>query len=126
MSSISGQKYSNVKRLKNSEDTVSLQLKKQLMSAEKNSDEFYKKLKEQLSDTSIWPSEYLFKFIVPSDKEKILAIQDIFNNTGAVIQTKESRNGKYTSISINVRMKNPDAVIIKYKEVALVEGVISL
>ena len=126
MSSISGQKYSNVKRLKNSEDTVSLQLKKQLMSAEKNSDEFYKKLKEQLSDTSIWPSEYLFKFIVPSDKEKILAIQDIFNNTGAVIQTKESRNGKYTSLSINVRMKNPDAVIIKYKEVALVEGVISL
>ena len=126
MSSISRQKYSNVKRLKNSEDTVSLQLKKQLMSAEKNSDEFYKKLKEQLSDTSIWPSEYLFKFIVPSDKEKILAIQDIFNNTGAVIQTKESRNGKYTSLSINVRMKNPDAVIIKYKEVALVEGVISL
>tara|TARA_R110002020_G_scaffold449479_2_gene662745 strand:+ start:5975 stop:6355 length:381 start_codon:yes stop_codon:yes gene_type:complete len=126
MSSISRQKYSNVKRLKNSEDTVSLQLKKQLMSAEKNSDEFYKKLKEQLSDTSIWPSEYLFKFIVPSDKEKILAIQDIFNNTGAVIQTKESRNGKYTSLSINVRMKNPDAVITKYKEVALVEGVISL
>ncbi|WP_416446696.1 DUF493 family protein [Leeuwenhoekiella sp. A16] len=96
------------------------------MSVEKNSDEFYKKLKEQLSDTSIWPSEYLFKFIVPSDKEKILAIQDIFNNTGAVIQTKESRNGKYTSLSINVRMKNPDAVITKYKEVALVEGVISL
>ena len=126
MSSISRQKYSNVKRLKNSEDTVSLQLKKQLMSVEKNSDEFYKKLKEQLSDTSIWPSEYLFKFIVPSDKEKILAIQDIFNNTGAVIQTKESRNGKYTSLSINVRMKNPDAVITKYKEVALVEGVISL
>ena len=126
MFSISRQKYSNVKRLKNSEDTVSLQLKKQLMSVEKNSDEFYKKLKEQLSDTSIWPSEYLFKFIVPSDKEKILAIQDIFNNTGAVIQTKESRNGKYTSLSINVRMKNPDAVITKYKEVALVEGVISL
>ena len=126
MSSISRQKYSNVKRLKNSEDTVSLQLKKQLMSAEKNSDEFYKKLKEQLSDTSIWPSEYLFKFIVPSDKVKIQAIQDIFNNTGAVIQTKESRNGKYTSLSINVRMKNPDAVITKYKEVALVEGVISL
>ena len=46
---------------------------------------------------------------------------------GAVIETKESKNGKYTSISINVLMKNPDAVINKYKEVAeKIEGVISL
>ena len=46
---------------------------------------------------------------------------------GAVINTKESKNGKYTSVSINVKMKNPDAVIEKYKEVSeKVEGVISL
>ena len=46
---------------------------------------------------------------------------------GAVINTKASKNGNYTSVSINVRMKNPDAVILKYKEVAeKVEGVISL
>ena len=46
---------------------------------------------------------------------------------GAVINTVESKNGKYTSVSINVRMKSPEAVIDKYKEVASkVEGVISL
>jgi putative lipoic acid-binding regulatory protein len=44
-----------------------------------------------------------------------------------VIKTTPSKNGKYTSVSVNVRMKNPDAVIVKYKEVAEnVEGVISL
>lgn len=88
--------------------------------------DFYDKLKERLKETSLWPSEYLFKFIVPSEKGKIDTIQNIFDNTGAVIKTKESRKGTYTSVSINVQMKNPDAVIKKYKEVSVVEGVISL
>ena len=92
-----------------------------------NSEEFYKKLKAQLYDTALWPSEYLYKFIVVSDKEKITQIENLFDNLGAVIETKESKNGKYTSVSINVPMKNPEAVIDKYKEVAeKVEGVISL
>ncbi|WP_346881255.1 DUF493 family protein [uncultured Algibacter sp.] len=90
-------------------------------------EEFYKKLKEQLYDTAVWPSEYLYKFIVKTDKNKINEIEEIFNNLGAVIQTKASKNGKYTSVSIHVFMKNPDTVINKYKEVAeKVEGVISL
>jgi putative lipoic acid-binding regulatory protein len=97
------------------------------MSTPPNSDEFYKKLKAQLYDTALWPSEYLYKFIVITDKEKIIQIEDLFDNLGAVIETKESKNGKYTSVSINVSMKNPEAVIDKYKEVAeKVEGVISL
>ncbi|WP_136482822.1 DUF493 family protein [Cognatitamlana onchidii] len=92
-----------------------------------NSEEFYEKLKKQLYDTALWPSEYLYKFIVVSDKQKIAQVEGLFNNLGAVIETKESKNGKYTSVSINVSMKNPDAVISKYKEVAeKVEGVISL
>ncbi|WP_299768080.1 DUF493 family protein [uncultured Dokdonia sp.] len=96
------------------------------MTPNNNQEEFYKKLKEQLSDTSLWPAPYLYKFIVPTDLSKIKEIEDIFDHTGAVINRKESRTGKYTSVSINVRMKNPDAVIAKYKEVGKVEGVISL
>ena len=97
------------------------------MSTEQNPEEFYKKLKEQLYDTATWPSEYLYKFIVPSDKQKIAVIEVLFDNLGAVIATKESKNGKYTSISINVTMTSPEAVIEKYKDVAeKVEGVISL
>lgn len=97
------------------------------MSTPPNSEEFYKKLKTQLYDTAKWPSSYLYKFIVITDKEKIAKVGAIFNNIGAVIDTKVSKNGKYTSISVNVLMKNPDTVIAKYKEVAeKVEGVISL
>ncbi|GAL65659.1 DUF493 family protein [Jejuia pallidilutea] len=92
-----------------------------------NEDKFYDKLKSQLYDTALWPSEYLFKFIIKTDTEEILKIQKLFDNMGAVIHTKASKNGKYTSVSINVKMKNPDAVITKYKVVAQkIEGVISL
>ncbi|TJY35851.1 DUF493 family protein [Pontimicrobium aquaticum] len=92
-----------------------------------NPEEFYKKLKTQLLETTEWPSEYLYKFIVKSEIEKIAEVEAIFDNTGAVIHTIESKNGKYTSISINVVMKDPDAVISKYIEVTHnVEGVISL
>lgn len=96
------------------------------MESPANPEEFYTKLKAQLSDTSIWPSPYLYKFIVPTDTIKIDQIETIFDNVGAVIERKESRTGKYTSVSINVRMKDPDTVIAFYKKVGLIEGVISL
>jgi len=94
--------------------------------ANKNSEEFYARLKEQLIGSSSWPSNYLYKFIVLSDEQKIKEIHKIFDNTGAVIESKKSKNGKYTSISITVNLKNPDAVIEKYKKVGAIEGVISL
>lgn len=97
------------------------------MSQDQKSEEFYKKLKVQLTETALWPSEYLYKFIIKTEASKIEKMEGLFNNMGAVITTTASKNGKYTSVSINVRMKNPDAVIGKYKEVAdKIDGVISL
>lgn len=90
------------------------------------SEEFYARLKEQLYENTSWPSNYLYKFIVPTDQKRIDQINNIFNNTGAVIESKKSKKGTYTSISITVHLKSPDEVIAKYKEVSLVEGVISL
>lgn len=97
------------------------------MSEAKDPEEFYNKLKAQLHDTDKWPTIYLYKFIVPTNENKIEAIHDIFDNMGAVIKTKQSRKGTYTSVSVNLKMKDPDAVIEKYKEVGeKIEGVISL
>ncbi|MFC5045293.1 DUF493 family protein [Aquimarina hainanensis] len=97
------------------------------MSNTPNSEEFYKKLKAQLEDTSEWPSVYLYKFIVPTTTDKIKQVEHIFDNMGAIISTKKSKNGKYTSVSIQVKLKDADHVISKYKEVtSKVEGVISL
>jgi uncharacterized protein len=93
---------------------------------DKKSEEFYARLKEELANTSYWPAEYLYKFIVPTDPGKINQVESAFNNLGAVISTHQSKNGKYTSISVNVRMQSPDSVIEKYIEVSTVEGIISL
>lgn len=93
---------------------------------DKKTEEFYIRLKDELANTSLWPAPYLYKFIVPSENHKIAQVEAAFNNMGAVIHTKQSKTGKYTSISINVDMKDPDAVIQKYQELATIEGIISL
>ncbi|WP_242086334.1 DUF493 family protein [Aestuariivivens sediminis] len=97
------------------------------MATDSDAEAFYKKLEAQLYETNSWPSEYLYKFIVKSDLQKIAEIEAIFDNMGAVINTIESKKGKYTSVSVNLQMRDPNAVIDKYKEVAeKVDGVISL
>lgn len=89
--------------------------------------EFYKKLKSELETTTEkWPAEYLYKFIVPADVEKEQAIENEFNGLGAVIKKNRSKTGKFTSVSINVVMKDADAVIEKYQALSTIEGIISL
>lgn len=96
------------------------------MENDKNTEEFYKRLKKQLEEDTTWPSPYLFKFIVPAELEKIAEIRSIFDGLDADINTRDSTKGNYTSISIRVTMDSPDQVIKKYIEVSTVEGVISL
>lgn len=97
-----------------------------LIEMDRKTEEFYQRLKEELANSTIWPSEYLFKFIVPTDKDKIMIIETSFDGMGAVIETNQSKTGKYTSVSVNVTMKSAQSVIDKYQELATVEGIISL
>lgn len=97
------------------------------MAKKQNPEEFYAKLSEQLEESSEWPGLYLYKFIVPADNQKIAEIEEIFDNMGAVIRTRQSSKGKYVSVSIEVEMDSPAQVIEKYKEVGnKVKDVISL
>ena len=93
---------------------------------DKKTEEFYIRLKEELANTSEWPSEYLYKFIVPTNTKKIEEVENTFDNMGAVIKTHKSKAGKYTSISVNVLMESPELVVEKYIEVSNIEGIISL
>jgi len=88
--------------------------------------EFYDKLKKSLDETSTFPTKYMFKFIIPADKEKFKNIETIFDNIGAVINSKPSKTGKYNSLTILVNMQSADDIIDKYKEVSKIDGVISL
>jgi len=96
-----------------------------ILGMSKESD-FYEKLKKSLIETTEFPTKYMYKFIIPSGDEKFKQIENIFDNMGAVINSKPSKTGKYTSLTILVKMKSPDDIINKYQEVSKVEGVISL
>lgn len=96
------------------------------MTEEEKTKEFYDRLREQLENDTSWPTDYLFKFIVPASLEKIAEIEAVFDSMGAQIQTRDSSKGTYTSISVKVHLDSPDAVIKKYLQVSKVEGVISL
>ncbi len=91
-----------------------------------DNNDFYKSLKEKLDNTTTFPSKYLYKFIVPADEKKVTEIESVFNYGGAVIDTKSSKAGKYTSISILIEMQSSDEIIERYKEVGTIKGVISL
>lgn len=89
-------------------------------------DAFYTKLKSQLDDTTKFPADYMYKFIVPSDANQEKEVQNLFNNKGAVINTKKSKTGKYISVSIVLKVENSEEVISYYKKVEKIKGIISL
>lgn len=93
---------------------------------DKKTIEFYSRLKEQLDNANQWPAKYLYKFIVPSENEKIVFVENAFNQMGAVIETRHSKTGKFTSISVDVMMPSAELIIKKYQEVSAIEGIISL
>ena len=91
-----------------------------------NQEDIYTKLKATLEETTTFPTEYLYKFIIPTDDDKQTQLENLFNHMGAIIKSKKSKNEKYTSFSIRLVANNVDEIISKYKEVAVIEGVISL
>lgn len=91
-----------------------------------NKEDFYIKLKEQLEDTTQFPADYMYKFIVPADGNQQKEVEEVFDNKGAVIKTKKSKTGKYISVSIVLKLNSADEVIAYYKKVEKVEGIISL
>lgn len=94
---------------------------------DQKSEAFYDRLRDELnSTTEKWPTEYLYKFIVPTSRDKIQAVEAAFDGMGAVIDTTKSKTGKYTSLSVNVVMPDAQSIINQYLKVSNIEGIVSL
>ncbi len=93
---------------------------------DKNTEEFYERLKVELDNSNTWPAVYLFKFIVPSVSDNVVRVELAFDCMGAIIKTTKSKTGKYTSISVDVQVKCSQDIIDKYLEVSTIEGIVSL
>ena len=78
--------------------------------------------KNQLDQEYTWPANYLFKFIVPVDREsELLKILK-----GLPVSAKYSKNKNYISITSKVLVNSSEEVIKIYKEAYLIKGIISL
>lgn len=94
---------------------------------DQKTEDFYNRLRNELNEsTTSWPTEYLYKFIVPSVADNMERVENAFNGMGAVLKTSKSKTGKFTSISVNVQMASAQAIIDKYLEVSTIEGIVSL
>jgi len=78
--------------------------------------------KDKLDKEHQWPCDYLFKFVVPS--EKTTEFRLLF--PGESFLSKSSSGGKYTSLTLRKRMGSSDEVIAIYRAASAIEGIISL
>lgn len=77
---------------------------------------------QKLDQHYVWPSLYIFKFIVPKGKEEeVKQLLPMHTST-----EKSSREGNYTSITIQVMAQSSSTVIEVYRKAAAIEGLIAL
>lgn len=81
-------------------------------------------LREKLSQQE-WPNIYMYKFILPSDNEKIAKVQAIFTET-AEVSMNQSSGGNYVSITAKEMALCVDDIISRYEQAIAIEGVRAL
>lgn len=80
------------------------------------------KLKLVMDETVEFPTEYLFKFIVPvSEVHHVILILH-----GLDIDERASSNGKYISVSGKGIFQSSEEIIKIYKRASVIQGIISL
>ncbi len=83
------------------------------------------RLRKRLNEIHRWPSIYMFKFILPSDQERITALKLIFGES-AEFKERLSEKGNYTSVTVREMMLDADSIFDRYTKASTIEGIISL
>ena len=83
------------------------------------------KFRQKLSETMSFPSVYMFKFIITSENRNIAMIETLFDPETS-IHTKESRKGRYTSVTAKQVVMNVDEIISIYRQALKIKGVMFL
>ncbi len=78
--------------------------------------------KQVLDGHHQWPCPYPFKFIVPS--ENLHLVVELFPDNE--LTTRESKSGKYTSITMETTMCASQEVMDVYEKASQIPGLMSL
>jgi uncharacterized protein len=82
-------------------------------------------LRKILIEEKNWPLLYYFKFIVPSDNDKINSVKGLFSDPSKITYNP-SRDINYIGISCKEFMPDAESIIAIYEKASLVEGLIAL
>jgi len=88
-------------------------------------DESLNRLRDRLNEIHRWPSVYMFKFILPSDENRITDLKLIFGES-AEFRERLSAQGNYTSVTVFEMMLDANSIFERYRAASVIEGVISL
>ena len=83
------------------------------------------RMRKQLDTSHTWPSDFMFKFIVPKGNENEAALRAIFG-LKSKMKMRESSTGKYKSFTILDSVKSADEVFERYEAAAKISGIIAL
>jgi hypothetical protein len=83
------------------------------------------KFREKLLETTVFPTVYMFKIIVPSENRTIALVENLFEPE-ADIKTKESDKGTYTSITVKQVIIDVEEIVEIYKKASQIKGVMML
>lgn len=67
----------------------------------------------------------MYKFILPTDEDKITKLKLIFNES-VEFRQRTSAKGNYTSVTVLEMMLDADSIFDRYKKASEIEGIISL
>ncbi len=90
--------------------------------APKENKQWWDRFQQLLDDGVEWPSEYVFKFIVPRDH--LPEVEDLFHKVP--VSVRESSKGNYASVTAKIEVHSSDEVIAMYTSAAKIEGIIVL
>ena len=90
------------------------------------SEDFYLRFEEQLLESQDWPGMYMYKFIVKDGSNEIDQLKKILDNYNGKSSFKSSASNKFISVTFEHFVSSPADVIKVYKEVSVIDDIISL
>lgn len=92
----------------------------------KSADDFYQNFKVKLEEAHTFPTDYIFKYVVPADQSIIAKLNAIFEKSNPTVSMRDSKTGKYTSMTFKVPVSDADDVILYYRQATAIDGIVAL
>lgn len=88
-------------------------------------EEHIERLRARLNEIHIWPSVFMFKFILPTDEARLTQLKLIFGES-AEVRERLSSKGNYTSVTVREMMLSADDIFDRYRRAKDIKDIISL